>query len=191
MKKVNYMLGLVAVVLLAVSAVQVFADAGISDPVIAVKEFTPSGGQEFKDQVKSSLDSLSTAVKAVIDVADVAVPAVISLTVTGADLASAGTGTATIQAKDAAGDNLAAVLRVRTWVGTANDYGPDALTGFAVGASGTLLKAVTANADLDVVTTTNGVAVINLNAGGADSVWVWAEIQGKIYASGEIVLTAP
>jgi hypothetical protein len=44
--------------------------SGVSDPTVTVAEFTPSGGKDFKDQVHASLDSLDTAVEAVIDVAD-------------------------------------------------------------------------------------------------------------------------
>jgi hypothetical protein len=61
---------LVAIALVLGGAVVFAGDSGVSDPTIAVKEFTPSGGQVFKDQVKSSLDSLDTAVEAVIDIAD-------------------------------------------------------------------------------------------------------------------------
>jgi len=71
MRKFNYMLGLVLLVVVFGLARELWAGAsGVSDPVIAVKEFTPSGGQTFKDQVKSSLDSLETAVEAAIDVLD-------------------------------------------------------------------------------------------------------------------------
>jgi hypothetical protein len=72
MRKFNYLLAVLLVVGLLVGLlVEVRAGAsGISDPTIAVKEFTPSGGSVFKDQVKSSLDSLATAVKASIDVLD-------------------------------------------------------------------------------------------------------------------------
>jgi hypothetical protein len=71
MRKLNYMLVLVLLVVVFGVVRELRAGAsGVSDPVIAVKEFTPSGGQTFKDQVKSSLDSLKTAVDAVIDAAD-------------------------------------------------------------------------------------------------------------------------
>lgn len=72
MRKFNCILAVVAAVLLVVGLVQDMraGDSGISDPTIAVKEFTPSGGQVFKDQVKSSLDSLDTAVEAAIDALD-------------------------------------------------------------------------------------------------------------------------
>lgn len=112
------------------------------------------------------------------------------LTVTGADLASAGTGTITIQAVDALGNSLAANVLVRTWVGTANDYGVDALTDYSV-TTGTINKEVTANAIYDVVSDATGKIVMAVDAGGADSVWAWAEANGRIAASGEVVLTAP
>jgi len=112
------------------------------------------------------------------------------ITVTGADLASAGTGTVTIQLKDAAGSDLAAAALVRTWIGTADDYGPDALTDYSV-STGTSKEEVTANAEYLAITDASGTIVMAVDNGGAGSVYAWAEVGGRIVASGEIVLTAP
>lgn len=112
------------------------------------------------------------------------------ITVVGADLAAAGTGTITIQAKDAAGNDLAARCLVRTWIGTANDFGPDALTDYSV-STGTSKEEVTANAEYLVVTDATGLAVMAVDNGGAGTVYAWAELGGRIVASGAVELTAP
>ena len=106
MKKFNYLLAGLVVVLVAACLVQDMRAGDISDPVIAVKEFTPSGGSVFKDQVKSSLDSLETAVEAVIDALDTgsintnlngAVQATAGVLTAGTlPVASGGTGAATL-----------------------------------------------------------------------------------------------
>lgn len=114
----------------------------------------------------------------------------VSLTVTGADLASAGTGTVTIQAVDANGVAVTDRVLVRTWIGTADDYGADALTDYSV-TTGTQKEEVTANAEYLAITDATGKIVMAVDAGGADSVWAWAETDGRISASGEVVLTAP
>ena len=114
----------------------------------------------------------------------------LSLTVTGADLASAGTGTITIQAVDANDVATTDRVLVRTWIGTADDYGADALTDYSV-TTGTQKEEVTANAEYIAVTDATGKIVMAIDAGGADSVWAWAEVNGTVIASGEVVLTAP
>lgn len=119
--------------------------------------------------------------------ADIAASAV---SVVGADLASAGTGTITIQLLDLAGDALAGRILVRTWIGTADDFGADALTDYSV-TTGTEKEEVTANAEYIAITDATGKIVMAIDAGGADSVWAWAETDGRIVASGEVVLTAP
>jgi len=114
------------------------------------------------------------------------------VTVTGADLASAGTGTITIQLKDADGNNLSAAALVRTWIGTADDYGVDALTDYSV-STGTQKEEVTANGEYLAITDGSGTIVMAVDyaGGGAGSVYAWAEVGGRIVASGEVALTAP
>jgi len=112
------------------------------------------------------------------------------ITVTGADLATNGTGTITIQLKDAAGSDLAAAALVRTWIGTANDYGVDALTDYSV-STGTQKEEVTANGEYLAITDGSGTIVMAIDNGGAGSVYAWAEVGGRIVASGEVALTAP
>ena len=137
---------------------------------------SPSGGKVFAELVRASLENVAEES--------------ISATVTGVDSASAGTGTATVQLYDGAGVAIASYSLVRTWSSTAADYGVDALTGFSV-TTGTTNATHTANAVHDVVTDSTGKIVMALDAGGADSVWIYASLQGRIYSSGEIVLTAP
>lgn len=112
------------------------------------------------------------------------------ITVVGADLASAGTGTITIQVKDANGSDLAGNYLIRTWIGTANDFGVDALTDYSVG-TGTSKQEVTANGEYLVITDNTGLAVMAIDNGGAGTVYAWAELGGKVIASGALSLTAP
>lgn len=113
-----------------------------------------------------------------------------TVTVTGADLASAGTGTVTIQLVDAAGESLAEEALVRTWIGTADDFGVDALTDYSV-STGTQKEEVTANGEYLAISDTNGVVVMAIDNGGAATNYAWVAIGGRIVASGAIVLTAP
>lgn len=110
------------------------------------------------------------------------------LTVTGADDTD-GTGTATIQVKDAAGNNLAQRFRVRTWISTADFGAPVARTDFSV-TTGTQLREITANADYEVISDATGLVVMNIDEGGAGTVYVMAEINGRIYSSGAIAITS-
>jgi hypothetical protein len=100
-----------------------------------------------------------------------------------------GTATVTIQAKDAEGNDLADTVMLRVWTGGADDYGVDALTGITA-STGTVVNSHTANGDVDVVTDENGTAVLAMNNGVAGSIYVWAAIQGRVYASGEIAITS-
>jgi len=65
MKRVLIGIALIAV---AVCGVVLAGDSGVSDPTITVTEFTTPDG--LIDRTHASLDSLATAVEAVIDVAD-------------------------------------------------------------------------------------------------------------------------
>jgi len=178
---------MLALVLVA-GSVAIAGDSGISDPTITITKFTTRAN--LRDVCQEDISSLDTAVKATIDVVDTVQDQVAYLTVVGADAASAGTGTATIQVKDAAGNDLDEQVLVRTWVGQADDFGADALTDYSV-STGVEKQEVTTNAEYMAISDTNGVVVMAIDAGGADSVWVWAAIGGRIAASGEVVLTAP
>jgi len=113
---------------------------------------------------------------------------IVYLTLTGADDAD-GTGSLTVQAKDGAGNNLSANVLARVWIGTANDYGADALTGFT-STTGTTKETVTANAELLVISDASGTIVCDVNNGGAGTLYAWAECSGQVFASGAISITA-
>jgi hypothetical protein len=100
-----------------------------------------------------------------------------------------GTGTLSIQLKDAAGNDLAANALLRVWIGTANDFGPDTITDFSV-TTGTQKAEVTADAEYHVITDATGLAVMNIDNGGAGTLYAWAELAGRIVASGAITITS-
>lgn len=100
-----------------------------------------------------------------------------------------GTATLTLQAKALDGTDVAQNILFRVWVGTADDFGADAITGITV-ATGTSKEAVTANAEYLVITDATGEAVLTLDNGGAGTIYAWAELAGNIYPSDAIVITA-
>ena len=110
------------------------------------------------------------------------------LTLTGADDGD-GTGTCTIQAKDAAGNNLAERFLVRTWIADVEYSEPDPQTDYSV-TTGEEMVEIEANADYRVISDASGTILMNIDAGGAKSVYCMAEIDGRIYSSGEIAITA-
>jgi predicted RecA/RadA family phage recombinase len=114
---------------------------------------------------------------------------VITLTISAADQED-GTTDVTLQAQDAAGNDLAENVFVRVWTGGADDYGVDALTGITA-TTGTLVNSHTANGDVDVVTDAAGTAVLAMDNNGAGSIYVWAAVAGHVYESGELTITAP
>ena len=110
------------------------------------------------------------------------------LTLTGADDGD-GTGSVTIQAKDRAGNNLAQRFCVHTWIADAEFSEPDAQTDYSV-TTGEQLYETEANADYTVISDASGTAAMNIDAGGAKSVYCHAQIDGRIWSSGEIAITA-
>jgi hypothetical protein len=98
-----------------------------------------------------------------------------------------GTGTFTVQVKDAAGNALAQYSLVRAWR-SATAYGAAAAaTGF-VSATGTTTNTVTANADLEVITASDGSCTFTVTDNGAHHVNV--EVNGRIYTGTVTVTTA-
>ena len=100
-----------------------------------------------------------------------------------------GTAALTVQALDVDGTDYEENVFTRIWVGTADDFGADAITGITA-TIGTLKEAVTANAEYLVISDATGTIELALNNGGAGTIYAWAEIGGKIYPSGAIVITA-
>jgi len=98
--------------------------------------------------------------------------------------------TVTIQARDAAYNNLAQRFRVRVWIAT-SDFGPPSATGNTVAVStGTQLRELTANADYEIIGDAGGAAAIDLTISGAASRYILAEVDGRIHSSGEVTWEA-
>lgn len=162
--------------------------ADITDVTI-VTDSTGDAEVVLPDGSIGSSEILDGAVAAA-DLATAVQDRVAYVTIAGANLAAAGTGTVTIQAKDAAGNDLAEVVFVRTWIGTANDYGVDALTDYSV-STGTSKEEVTANGEYLAISDATGKIVMAVDNGGAGTVYAWCEFAGKVYATGAVQLTAP
>ena len=109
-----------------------------------------------------------------------------SLTLTGHDNGD-GSGTCTIQAKDAAGNSLAQYVCALVWVSTAEQGPPVAQTSFTPSNE---LYALTENAIVCAESNANGTIVIDIDHGGAGDVYVMAEIDGRVYSSGIIQITS-
>jgi len=135
----------------------------------------------------SNADSLH--VHAVAGLASAVQDAIPNLNLTGADDGD-GTGSCTIQARDAANNNLAQRFLVRTWIADAEYSEPDPQTGYTV-TTGELMRQIEANADHEVISDASGTIVMDINAGGAKTVYVMAEVDGRIYSSGAINITVP
>lgn len=110
-----------------------------------------------------------------------------NIVITGTDDED-GTGYATLDIEDAAGNALSQRFLVRVWVADAEFSEPDAQTGFTVD-TGELMKAIEANADLEVISDEFGQIIMDINTGGAKTVYVMAELDGRVY-SGTVTITA-
>jgi len=111
------------------------------------------------------------------------------LTITGTNDAD-GTGSATVQIKDAAGNNLEQRFLVKVWIADAEYSEPDPQTDFSV-TTGEQMHQIEADAEYDVITGATGAAAMNIDAGGAKTVYVMAECNGRIVSSGAIAITVP
>ncbi len=108
-----------------------------------------------------------------------------ALSVTGVDNTD-GTGTFTVQAQTVDGASLSGRFLLRVWRGAAAYGTVGDINGFAV-ATGTLLKAITANGDLEVITDTAGKATFTATDDGAHH--VMATAGGTIY-TGNVTVTS-
>lgn len=111
-----------------------------------------------------------------------------SLELTATDLED-GTATLAIQAIAADGTDYAENVLVRFWVGTANDFGVDAITDVAVD-TGTVKQIITAEGENLLISDATGLIELTLDNNGAGTLYAWVEIGGNIYPSGAIVITA-
>ena len=110
------------------------------------------------------------------------------LTLTGTDDTD-GTGSCAIQVKDAAGNNYAGRVLIHTWIADAEYSEPDAQTDYSV-TTGEEMYETEANADYTAISDATGLVDMNIDAGGAKSVYCHAVVNGRIYSSGEIAITA-
>ena len=93
-------------------------------------------------------------------------------------------------AVEVVGGNASAYSLVRVWISTSNWGAPVARTDFSVTA-GVEMHEHLAEADYDVITASDGTFSMNINEGGAGTVYVMAEVAGRIYSSGAIAITDP
>ena len=100
-----------------------------------------------------------------------------------------GTADVSIQAKSADGTDYAEHVCTRVWLGTSDNFTAVAITDLAV-STGTVKEIVTAEAENILISDATGLIELTLDNNSAGSLYLWAEISGNIYASGEIVITA-
>ena len=98
-----------------------------------------------------------------------------------------GTGSMDIQVKDAAGNNLEQRFLIRTWIADAEYSEPDAQTDFSV-TYGEMLREIEADADYEVLTDSVGAVTMNIDTAADKTVYVMAEIDGRIY-TGSVAIT--
>jgi len=100
-----------------------------------------------------------------------------------------GTADVSIQAKSADGTDYAEHVCTRVWLGTSDNFTAVAITGLTV-STGTVKENVTDKAEYILISDATGLIELTLDNDVAGSLYLWAEISGNIYASGEIVITA-
>ena len=105
-----------------------------------------------------------------------------NLNLTGTDDAD-GTGSMLIQVRDAANNNLEQFFLIRTWIADADMSEPDAQTDFSV-TYGEMLREIEADADYEVITNSSGNCTMNIDTAGDKTVYVMAEIDGRICSQG-------
>lgn len=96
----------------------------------------------------------------------------------------------TIQARDAADNDLAEHMAVRVWVATSDCGAPSAAGNTVAIDTGTELQQIVANADYEIISDATGKVEIGITITGAATRYVMAEIDGRIYSSGEITWAA-
>jgi len=110
------------------------------------------------------------------------------LALSGTDDAD-GTGTMDIQVKDSGANDLAQRFLVRTWIADADMSEPDAQTDFSVTVGEEMVE-IEADADYEAICDATGLITMNIDAGGAKTVYVMAEIDGRIYSE-QLDITDP
>ena len=110
-----------------------------------------------------------------------------ALMVTASDL-TGNAGSASVQARDAAGDDLAKQFLVRVWIADAALSEPDAQTDFSVYV-GEEMRELEANADYEVISNASGLVTMNIAVSAPKTVHVMAEIAGRIYTTSVAITT--
>ncbi len=112
-----------------------------------------------------------------------------SLELTGTDDTD-GTGSMQINVLDAAGNALTGRYLIRTWIADADFSEPDAQTDFNA-VVGEIMRQLEANADYEVISQNSPSRVtMEINTTGAKTVYVMAELDGKIYSE-QLDITGP
>jgi hypothetical protein len=80
--------------------------------------------------------------------------------------------------------------KVRLWIAT-SDYGAPSASGNTVSiAAGTILQTIVANADYEVISDATGKVDVDITISGAASRYILAEVDERIYSSGEVTWAA-
>ena len=91
-----------------------------------------------------------------------------------------------LQARDAGNNNLAARVKARFWIATADFGAPSATDNTVAITTGAQLQEIVADADYEVISDATGKIVFNLTVSGTANRYVLAELDGRIYSSGVI-----
>ncbi len=170
--------------------------AGLPDPSatphLPLATITTAGGaydfSDIEDHRGRSIMTLLEAVSPDRLAADLraAIPSV--RITTGSE--SGDTRTVTLQLLDAAGSDLATRARLGVWI-SETDFGPPSASGNTVAVSaGATLRELTAHADYELITASDGSAALDVTVTGAASRFVMVELDGRIVSSGELTFSA-
>jgi len=95
-----------------------------------------------------------------------------------------------IQATGPSGASLSGYFRVRLWIATSNYGAPSAADNTFGLVAGTQLRALTADADYEIISTSAGLVQFDLTIAGAATRYILAEFDGRIYSSGALSWSA-
>lgn len=109
-----------------------------------------------------------------------------TITLSGTDDGD-GTGYMELQVKDSGGNSLAQRFLIRVWIADAEYSEPDAQTDFSV-TTGEEMRELEADADYEVISDAAGYVKMNIDTVGDTTVYVMAEIDGRIY-TGSVTIT--
>ncbi len=109
-----------------------------------------------------------------------------NINLTGTDDAD-GTGTMAIQIRDTENNNLSQRFLIRTWIADVDFSEPDPQTDFSV-LTGEVMRELETDADYEIITDANGYANMNIDVASDKTVYVMAELDGRVY-SGSIAIT--